>query len=106
MKAIDLGRKSEGPLGLPEKPSEKYYPSLYVDGDKELADLPECGTMTVYFKVNSRTTSERDGKTTSSISLEIQQILDVESDEDETSERKSTEATLDKYAEEETKSKE
>lgn len=103
MKAIDLGRESgplSAPVGKPEK--AKYYPTLYIDSAPGEIDLPTEGEMTVRFKVCSKTVSERDGEKTSSVSVEIQKIIDVEADEeDQKSERKSAEDTLDKYAEEE-----
>jgi hypothetical protein len=111
MDTIDLGRESGGgSIPAPTTSSEskeKYYPSLYIDLDNdELDDIPECGTMTVYFRRTSKTVREQNGKETASVSLEIQKILDVEEDEEEEkSDRKKTEDTLDKYAAEEASKK-
>lgn len=103
MKTIDLGRTmSKGELmPAPTSPSEPYYPTLYIDSDGDkLADLPECGTMTIYFERQSVTKTDRDGKQSVSVSLEVQQILNVKADEDDDKKdsRKSRENTLDKYA--------
>jgi len=99
MDTIDLGRKSEGGLAVPVDPSPKHYPTLYIDLD---ADIPECGTMEVYFRTTSKTVIDRDGERTVSVCLEIQKILDIEDDETEADENKSDRKkagdVLDKYA--------
>ncbi len=83
---MDLGKSSEGlPSSVePSKPSEKHYPSLYIDGDETaLADLPESGTMTVTFKRTSHSTHTRDGKTSCNVCLDILSIESVEADDEE-----------------------
>jgi hypothetical protein len=55
--------------------------------------------MLVRFCTTSRSVNERDGKKTSSVSLEIQKILNVEADPEEKEEPGDL---LDKYMEEET----
>jgi len=103
MKTIDLGRKSGGPEQQALKSSEKYYPTLYIDLDAdELGDIPECGTMEIYFRTTSKTVTDREGEKKVSVCLEVQQILDIEDDEEEEDEHKSDREkagdVLDEYA--------
>ena len=82
MKPIDLGRKSED-CGLPPASpvqANLHYPSIYIDGDDDLCPLPDSGVLKIAFKVTSRTLSERAGKKTCSIALDVLRILDVEAD--------------------------
>jgi hypothetical protein len=96
---IDLGKSMSSPsapLSVVEKPNkEKYYPCLYLDWDEKY-DLPSEGVMEVRFKKKSETTRNYEGKTTQSVELEIQEILDVEStgtkEKEETADR-----ALDRY---------
>lgn len=107
MKPIDLGKKWDGPMALPEAPgkdeeSKVHYPCLYVDTKEgsDLADLPDEGTMTVRYKIVSRTLSEREGKKSASLSIDVQKILDVEGEKSK-SDDKSAGEELDKLAESE-----
>jgi hypothetical protein len=104
MDTIDLGRKSGGGPSIPVDPTPKHYPTLYIDLDADvLGDIPECGTMEVYFRTVSKTVTDRDGEKTVSVSLEIQKILDIEEDEEEepANDRKKAEKALDSYANDE-----
>jgi hypothetical protein len=99
---IDLGKPMNvgGPVSVsePSKPSkkkEKYYPSLYLDWDDDY-ELPESGVMEVRFKKRSETNRSQDGKTSQSVEIEIREILDVESEEEEATEESGSDA-LDKY---------
>lgn len=78
-----------GPIDVATKPSkppkEKYYPCLYLDWDDEY-DLPSEGIMEVRFKKKSETIRDSDGKRTQSVELEIQEILDVESEAEDVQE--------------------
>jgi hypothetical protein len=78
---IDLGKSMGSPssppsVNTPDK-KEKYYPCLYLDWDDKY-DLPDEGVMEVRFKKKSETNRSSDGKTSQSVELEIQEILDVE----------------------------
>lgn len=102
MKEISLGRSMEESMPEPNSPRE-HFPCLYLDGGKELAGLPDEGTMTIRYKIASRTHNERDGKKTSSVSIDVTHIVDVEGEKAKESSNKSREAELDKLAEEESK---
>jgi hypothetical protein len=86
---IDLGKPMSGtPMATNPEPSdkkEKYYPTLYLDWDEDY-ELPKEGVMEVRFKKRSETNRTSDGKTTQSVELEVCEILDVESDEEEATE--------------------
>jgi hypothetical protein len=100
---IDLGRKGYGAIPAPATldSDETHYPTLYIDYEGgELKNLPDSGEMVVKFRVNSRTESERDGKKSCSLSLDIKRILSVKASE---APRKSREAELDEIAEGEMK---
>ena len=90
---IKLGRKGPGsPVAdIPAPASEEYYPSLYIDGGKELLDIPASGEMVVKFRRNSVT----EGRTTNSLSLDILEIVSVEAGEKDSEKEDSGEA-LDK----------
>lgn len=99
---IDLGYSYDGPtepVNLKSSPT-KHYPTLHIDcGDVFLNGLPEEGEMTVTYKITSRNTNMRDGKTTCSVSLEIREINDVEVDEDlEADDEDSPQEALEKLA--------
>src|SRR6267142_5019581 len=90
MKTIDLGRSNGLSMPEPATPKEKHYPTLYIDLDAdELGDIPECGTMEIYFRTTSKTVTDREGEKKVSVCLEVQQILDIEDDEEEEDEHKS-----------------
>jgi hypothetical protein len=100
---IDLGRKGYGAIPAPATidSDEPHYPTLYIDYEGgELTSLPDSGEMTVKFRVNSRTESERDGKKSCSLSLDIKRILSVKASE---TPRKSREDELDEMADAELK---
>lgn len=102
--SIDLGKTMDGPLepatAADSQKSKTYYPSLYIDGSAALKGLPESGTMTVAFKRCSQTVSERDGKTSCSVSLDITKILEIEPDASTGAEKKDTVSILEDMAEE------
>lgn len=91
---------SEPTSVVASKKSKTYYPSLYIDGSAALKGLPESGTMTVAFKRCSQTVSERDGKTSCSVSLDITKILDIEPDASTGAEKEDTVSILEGMAEE------
>jgi len=102
MDPINLGRKGYScPEPVSPDKDSVHYPTLYIDD--VAADLPDEGEITLKYKVTSRNTSERDGKKSSSICLECRKIVDVEGEDIAANEDKETEATLDRYAEEESK---
>jgi hypothetical protein len=102
---IDLGQKSETetgpvPVSMPESPGKEccHYPCLYIDGGPELADLPASGVMEIAFKRNSCTVTDRDGKKTTSVSVDVLKILEVEADASLGEEAEDTDDVLDKLA--------
>jgi hypothetical protein len=71
-----------------------------LDCGSELLDgLPEEGELTVRYKVVSKSTNERDGKKSCTLTLEVREIVEVEREEEEDD---SAESALDKLAEIET----
>jgi len=78
--------------------SKKAYPRLYIDGGDELADLPEYGQMTVTFDRESLIKTDRDGKKTVSVCLEIKSIDKTRAT---VVEKEDASKALDKYAQEE-----
>ena len=100
---IDLGRKTENTpmaVSMPESPGKEccHYPCLYIDGGPELADLPASGVMEIAFKRNSCTVTDRDGKKTTSVSLDVLKILEVEADASLGEKSEDTGDMLDKMA--------
>jgi hypothetical protein len=89
---IELGKTSEFGELAPNIKSEskgkkkKYYPSLYISDVEGLEGIPEEGCVLIDFKrrsINVRTT--QDGKTTTSVELEVRTICmpdDYESEGD------------------------
>jgi len=82
---IDLG-ESDGPCPCPATDAagpNKYYPTIYYRG-KDYLDLPKEGIMTIKFRVKSETESETsEGEHSYSCDIEVQKILEVESDSPE-----------------------
>jgi hypothetical protein len=74
---IDLGRKSGLAPAEPFKPSEKHYPTIYLDDVAGEIDLPDDGVMTVRFHKTSETTTDREGVKTQCACLEIREIVKV-----------------------------
>lgn len=75
---IDLGRES-GPFPTEAvNPSPgKHYPTLYLDDVGGEMDLPDDGVMTVRFHKTSETTTDREGKKTQCVCLEVREIKSV-----------------------------
>lgn len=97
---IDLGKKMDMeamPQPVSVSQSEMHYPTLYLDLPSGSGkDLPEEGTMTVEFKRESYTESERNGKKTCSVSLSIKSLDNIEGEKSDEYERTKAEAALDK----------
>jgi len=80
MKSISLGTErpdySDSPISAPEEPkkTKMVYPSLYISDLKESIEMPDSGEATIKFKVIERRETERDGKTSCSYDLEVQDI--------------------------------
>lgn len=96
-KTIDLGQPSDLlPMGLPptKKSAPKmFYPSVYINGDEDLLSLPDSGTMTVSFKVLSRTARSKPGEDAKgSIEIELHTFSDAVAD---ASAETSTDSVLD-----------
>jgi len=104
---IDLGMKYPKPTS-PENPGEQvHFPSLYVDSDEDLSQLPDEGTMTIAFSVRSRSKTETQDGARHSITIDVTKILDFQADEGAESNGNAgddREANLDKMAEEEMES--
>lgn len=75
-KAMDLGTKpGEGLCPEPYDPKAPYYPSIYINEQKDsLDDIPAEGKAVIKYKVRSRTTSERNGVKKHSMSLDVLSI--------------------------------
>lgn len=63
-------------VAAPEEPKKTKlaYPSLYISDLKESIEMPDSGEATIKFKVVERRETERDGKTSCSYDLEVQDI--------------------------------
>lgn len=72
---IGLSAKREGnmPVDLSEPPEESY-PSLYLSDIEGIESLPEEGEAVIRYKRRSITETEREGKESCSVELEIQAI--------------------------------
>jgi hypothetical protein len=72
---LDLG-KTYGGYGCDMyKPPQPSYPSLYIDKDDDsLHDLPEEGTATITYRTTHRSVSKREGKKSSSVTIEVTSI--------------------------------
>lgn len=84
-----------------------HFPSLYVDSKEDLSELPDEGTMTVKFKVRSRSKTENEDGAKHSITIDVLSIESFEGDEDSDNGNAtdSREANLDKLANEEMESR-
>lgn len=76
---LELGRSlNETVSPAPEKPKKgkgkKYYPTLFIDSVAGLEQLPEEGCILIDYKRRSMTVSQRDGKATCSVELEIRTL--------------------------------
>lgn len=66
---------------MPEPP-KKYYPTIHVSG-KENHDFPSEGTMEVTFKkVREEVSTDEEGNTRYSCTLEIQSIDEIEGEDE------------------------
>lgn len=91
---IELGKTPEITLSEPVPASKseskgkikKYYPSLYISDVEGLEDIPEEGCVLIDFKRRSiNVNTNQNGKTTTSVELEIHTICmpdDYESEGD------------------------
>lgn len=84
MKAISLAIEPDGdekeevccsPL---DKPTEGYKPTVYLSfPDSRLEGLPKSGTVTFRYKLVSTSASERNGKKSCSVELELSEITNA-----------------------------
>jgi hypothetical protein len=84
LKALDLGRtysNDYGPLGcagsIGAASKKVSYPSFWVHDVEQPLDLPDSGMATIKYKVTSKTTRTRDGKSKHDADIEIQSIEPV-----------------------------
>lgn len=92
---IKLGKSGPCEPCMAEKSPSMYYPSIHLEGDKEL-DFPSEGTMKIRFKKVASTESERGGDKHYSCTLDVTEILDTKADKS-AKEEKSTGEILDDY---------
>jgi len=109
-KSIDLGMKMPEPSVTPaqDAPEKVHFPSLYVDSDEDLSELPDSGTMTIQYSVRSRSKTENDDGARHSITIDVTKIVDFDGDAENDANGNSSddgEANLDKLAEEEMESR-
>lgn len=99
---IDLGKKMDdctpccAPSPAKDSEPKVYYPSLYMSGSPDLAEIPESGVIELRFRRVSKSIRDRDGKQQIEVEIEALEVLDVESDEDEAKE--TAEESFDKTA--------
>ncbi len=110
---IDLGSSGPETVAMPAPSNDKdepkkYYPSFYYTGDKAL-NVPKEGEMVIRYKeTSSSETTDEDGNTRYSCTIEIREIVSAEEDEETEAPAKSgTEAgdALDAIMREKIKSK-
>jgi hypothetical protein len=84
MKTVKIDLAEKGPCCAPPQTMEdkKYYPTIHISGDKEI-DFPHDGKMTVVFHKTNSSVSEHDGKKHYSCTLEIREIVEMDSAEAE-----------------------
>lgn len=94
MKTIHLGRKAEAPppgadyIPDSDQPGpEEFFPSLYMHDIEGLEALPQKGTITLSYEVIERSETVRKGDKSSSVELEVREIVDYSGS---TNERKKT----------------
>lgn len=59
MSKIDLGRKLDDLISIePINGDKTHYPTLHLDGGKELAGMPDTGEATIKYKIRNRTHRE------------------------------------------------
>lgn len=73
-KMINLTRDMDAPTMVNSSP---IFPTLFLDGGSELADIPESGTMVVKFKRSSLSVSKREDETRVNVALEIPCICEI-----------------------------
>lgn len=81
MSKIDLGRKWGDIMSVTEVDKNSVdYPTLHIPDvdDKRLAEMPDSGTLTIHYKIRSRTHNEhkeKDGKKhTCSVTMDVTHI--------------------------------
>jgi hypothetical protein len=80
MSKIDLGRKFGDMISVELDKDEKHFPTLHLDDvdDKRLAEMPDTGTLTIHYKIRSRTHNERkekgEKKHTCSVTMDVTSI--------------------------------
>lgn len=64
MSKIDLGRKPQDLVTIlgTDDGDKTHYPTLHLDGDARLADLPDSGTCTIKYKIRHKTHEEHKEK--------------------------------------------
>lgn len=101
MEPIDLGRKFDMSepccAPCPEKTERIHYPSLYIDGGKELRDLPREGVLKIRYRTSRRSEVEREGDKRTELELEALEILSAVATEEQP---KSREREIDDLREE------
>lgn len=95
---------SSGIEAMPTSPSNgKHYPKLRLHWDKKY-DLPEYGEMTVKFYKCEEVDTDREGRISQTVELDILTIEDVKAEKSEKkSPRKEAEEALDSAMEDATK---
>lgn len=99
---IDLG--SKGPEccmdAVSDSKSEVYYPSFHYSGEEDL-DIPREGTMTVRYRMASKTESQgRNGDEHYSCTIDVLEIVSADGREPKKSAARETEDALDALARE------
>lgn len=93
MASIDLGRKYDQATPCcapsPEKTQQVHYPSLYIDGGKELRDLPREGVLKLRYRTARRSEVEREGDKRTELELEALEILSATAAEEQPKSRES-----------------
>lgn len=80
---MDLGKSAKNngpaPVGMSEGEDHVFYPSLFLEWEKDYDELPDSGTMTITFEVSRRTKDEKHGKY--SVDIDVKKITSVKAGE-------------------------
>jgi hypothetical protein len=76
---LNMGNSTPCCAPEPTPPSE-YFPEFHYSGETPMK-VPDSGEMTIRFRKVADSKSVRDGKTNYSCTIEVREIVDVDSDD-------------------------
>jgi hypothetical protein len=85
VKSISLKREYDSEPSTLTRMDDFSYPMLYMSfPDERLDEVPDSGTITLKFKVTSRTENVRDGECSCGLELQVLSITNIKGDEKKT----------------------